>query len=179
MANWQRRLLGLGLPCLFALCLDTGLTLHGQPAEYWAGDYSQTTEGAPFYRRLYAWHPAAAGCGHLIWAGVLGGLLILLPEVLAVVLAIAVVFGHTAGAYTWIQGMLLHAHGPAATGWYQAANGMFLLAAVAVGVGIHWTVRSTALRTRSVSEQRLPGWVRWILVAALAVGAAAIVFVPW
>src|SRR5262245_11645134 len=102
MANWQRRLIGLGLPCLFALLLDNGLTLHGQPAEYWAGDHSQTTEGAPFYRKLYVWHPAAAVCGYLVWAGLLGGLLILLPEVLAVVLSIAVVFGHTAGAYTWI-----------------------------------------------------------------------------
>ncbi|HKA86706.1 MAG TPA: hypothetical protein VKE22_03535, partial [Haliangiales bacterium] len=66
-----------GLPCLFALLLDDGLTLHGQPAEYWAGDYAQTTEGAPFYRKLYAWHPAAAVCGHLVWAGLLGGLLVL------------------------------------------------------------------------------------------------------
>src|SRR5206468_8139553 len=131
------------------------------------------------YRQLYAWHPVAAVCGHLIWAGLLVGLLLLLPEVLAVVLAIAVVFGHTAGAYTWIQGMLLRAHGPAATGWYQAANGMFLLSALAVGVGIHWTVRSSALWGRSGSERQLSGWVRWVLVAVLVGGGAASVFAPW
>jgi hypothetical protein len=179
MANWQRRLIGLGLPCLFALLLDDGLTLHGQPTEYWAGDYSQTTEAAPFNHRLYVWHPVAAVGGHLLWAGVLGGLLLLLPEVLAVVLAIAAVFGHTAGAYTWVQAMLFRTYSVEATGWYQAANGMFLLSALIVGVGIRWTVRSTALQAESVSGRRLPGWVRWISVAALVVGGALIVFAPW
>jgi hypothetical protein len=178
MANWQRRLIGLGLPCLFALLLDDGLTLTGQPAEYWAGDYSRTTEGAPFYRKLYAWHPVAAVCGHLTWAGLLGGLLILLPEVLAVVLAVAVVFGHTAGAYTWILGMHLRANPMEPTGWYQVANGMFLLSALTVGVGIHWTIRSAALRSGSVSERRLPGLVRWSLAAALVAGVIVIVFAP-
>lgn len=179
MANWKRRLIGLGLPCLLAVLLDDGLTLHGQPPEYWAGDYAQTTEGAPFYRRLYAWHPAAAVCGHLAWASLLGGLLILLPEVLAVVLAIAVVFGHTAGAYTWIEGMLLRSHGIEAKGWYQVANSMFLLSALTVGIGAHWTVRATALRGASEPGRRLPGWMRWGLVAVLFGSGAAIVFAPW
>ena len=32
MANWQRRLVGLGLPCLLTWMLDVGLTRHGQPS---------------------------------------------------------------------------------------------------------------------------------------------------
>src|SRR4051794_24914098 len=101
MPDWNRRLVGLGVPCLLAFLLDSGLTLHGQPAEYWAGQYTFTTEGAPLMRRLYMAHPLAAVGGYLAWAGILCGLLVLLPEVLAVILSIAVVFGHVAGAYTW------------------------------------------------------------------------------
>ena len=44
MPEWKRRLLGLGLPCLLAFAFDIGLTMYNQPAEYWAGDYSRTTE---------------------------------------------------------------------------------------------------------------------------------------
>lgn len=77
------------------------------------------------------------------------------------------------------MGMLLRAHGPAATGWYQAANGMFLLSALTVGIGVHWTVRSNALRGELVAERRLPGWLRWALVAVLLGCGAAIVFAPW
>ncbi len=179
MADWKRRLLGLGLPCLLAFLLDLSFTLHGQPAEYWAGHYTQTTEGAPFYRMLYQWHPVGAIFGHLVWAGLIGGLLILLPEVLAIVLSIAVVFGHTAGAYTWINAMLLRANGVEASGWYQLANGMFLLSALVVGVGIHWEARSAALSGKPDASRRVSGTRRWILVAAFCGAVAAIVFAPW
>jgi hypothetical protein len=138
---------------LIVLLVDVGLTLRGQPAAYWAGDYARTTEGAPFYRMLYAWRPAAAVCGYLLWAGLLGGLLILLPEVLAVVLTIAVVIGPTVGAYSWLQVMLFRA-GP--TGWYQAANGLFLWSALTAGVGVRWAIRSVAPRGASGLEWRGP-----------------------
>jgi hypothetical protein len=181
MANWQRRLIGLGLPCLLTWMLDVSLTLHGQPPEYWAGDYSRTTEGASFYRRLYTLHPAAAVGGHLVWIALLAGLLLLLPEVLAVVLAIAAVFGHTFGASTWVTAALLYRASfgqPTMVSWYQAANGLFLLSAVVIGVGIHWAVRASALRQRDE-----PGWLtgrpRWVLIVVLLATAAVIVFVPW
>jgi len=179
MSDWLRRLLGLGLPCLLAFLLDLSYTLHGQPPEYWAGNYGQTTEGAPFYRMLYQWSPVGAVFGHLIWAGLIGGLLILLPEVFAIVLAIAVVFGHTAGAYTWINAMLMRANGVEASGWYQVANGMFLLSALVVGVGVHWEVRSSALSGEPVASRRLSGRIRWCLVAMIFSAVAAIVFAPW
>jgi hypothetical protein len=181
MANWQRRLVGLRLPCLLTWMLDVGLTLHGQPPEYWAGDYARTTEGAAFYRRLYALHPAAAVGGHLVWVGLVASLLVLMPEILAVVLAIAAVFGHTFGASTWITATLLYRSSfgqPTVVSWYQASNGLFLLSAVMIGVGVHWTVRSTALHRPSGSSG-MTGWSRWVLIAVLLTAAAAIVFVPW
>ena len=98
MPEWKRRLWGMGLPCLLAFLLDAGHTLHGQPAEYWAGNYTDTTEGTPYFRLLFMIHPLAVIAGYLVWVGLLIGLLILLPEVLAVILSIAIVFGHTNGA---------------------------------------------------------------------------------
>src|SRR5436305_8444751 len=125
MVEWERRLIGLGLPCLLAFLLDTTLTLCGQPREYWAVQYTWTTEDTLFFRSLYVIHPLAAVAGYAAWAGILTSLLLLLPELLAVILAIALVFGHTAGAYTWLIPVL----GPQ---WYRIAIVMFLVAAVAL-----------------------------------------------
>ena len=147
MAAWQRRLIGLGLPCLLCWMLDVSLTLHGQPAEYWAGDYTRTTEGGPFFRRLYSTHPSAGVGGQLLAIGLVAILLVIVPEVLAVVVAIASVTANTYGATTWITAALVSraAWGqPTLVGWYQASAGMFLAASVVIGVGVHWVVRSSA-----------------------------------
>jgi len=181
MANWQRRLVGLVLPCLLTWMLDVGLTLYGQPPEYWDGDYTRTTEGAAFYHRLYALHPAVGVGGNLLWMGVVAGLLVLLPETFAVVVALAAVFGNTFGASTWVTAALLtRASWGAQTfvNWYQASCGLFLAAALMAGVGIRWLVHSSAC-PQSGESGRLAGWPRWVLVSMLLVAAAAIVFVPW
>ena len=171
MLEWKRRLIGLGVPCLLAFLLDSGLTLKGQPAEYWAGQYSYTTEGAPFMRRLYMIHPIAAVGGYMCWAGILLGLLVLLPERLAVVLAIAVVFGHVAGAYTWLI--------PALTvGWYQTVNGMFLASASVLGVGLHWLLRGPVPSTSGFLS-RMSSRQRWGLIALLFGAGCSMIFAPW
>jgi hypothetical protein len=181
MANWQRRLVGLGLPCLLTWMLDVGLTLRAQPPEYWAGDYSRTTEGAAFYRRLYALHPAAGVGGQLLWVGVVAGLLVLLPETFAVVVALAAVFGNTFGASTWVTAALLSRASwgsPTIVNWYQASCGLFLAAALLAGVGVRWVVHSSTC-ARPGESIRPAGWLRWVLVSMLLVAAGAIVFVPW
>jgi len=161
----------MGIPCLVAFLLDSGLTLHGQPSEYWAGDYSHTTEGGPFWRRLYTIHPWAAVGGYALWVGLGAGLLVLLPEVLAVILSIAIVFGHFAGAYTWLVRIT-------SVGWYQTANGMFLVAAVVLGVGLHWSLRTCEPATATAAHQ-LPGGLRWGLIALLFGAGFAMIFAPW
>ena len=181
MANWQRRLIGLGLPCLLTWMLDVGLTLHGQPPEYWSGDYSRTTEGATFYRRLYALHPAAGIGGHLLWMGIVAGLLVLLPETFAVVMALAALFGSTFGASTWVTAALLARSSwgsPTLVNWYQASCGLFLAAALMGGVGVRWVVHSSA-HSGAGQSGPLAGWPRWVLVSMLLGAAAAMVFVPW
>jgi hypothetical protein len=181
MAEWHRRLLGLGLPCLLPWVLDVALTLHGQTPEYWAGDYSRATEGAAFYRRLYEFHPAAAVGGHLLFLGLIGALLVLLPEGLAVVLALAAAFGSTWGASSWVERYLVTraAWGsPAAVSWYQASNALFLATAVLAGVGVRWVVRSSALQSGGGLGRRTSRRP-WVLIAVFVAGVAAMVFVPW
>jgi hypothetical protein len=171
MPDWKRRLLGMGIPCLVAFLLDSGLTLHGQPSKYWAGDYTYTTEGAPLMRRLYLIHPLAAVAGYLLWVSLMFGLLVLLPEVLAVILSIAIVFGHVAGAYTWLIPVIT-------VGWYQTVNGMFLATAVVLGVGLHWSLRASE-RARATSSQPLPAGLRWGLIALLFSVGFSMIFAPW
>ena len=181
MATWQRRLIGLGLPCILTWVLDVGLTLQGQPPEYWAGDYARTSEGASFYRRLYTLHPAAGVGGQFLFISLIAGLLVLLPEVLAVVLALAAVFGNTYGASSWVTAALItrSAWGRATPmNWYQASNGMFLASAILAGVGVHWVVRSSKLQGH-VEARHLAEWQRWMVVSLFLAATAAIVFVPW
>jgi hypothetical protein len=181
MADMRRRLIGFGLPFLLLWALDLALTLHGQPPEYWAGDYGQTTEGGAFYRRLYILHPLAGVGGHLLWCVIVVGLLVLLPEVLAVVLTLAAAFGHTWGAATWVSRALVTraAWGsPSVVNWYQATNGLFLAAAVVTGVGIFWTIR-TPMRYQPGKSSRAGTWWRGTLAVGLMAAAGAIAFLPW
>jgi hypothetical protein len=172
MAEWKRRLLGIGLPCLLAFLLDTTLTMCGQPKEYWAGLYTWTTEDTLFFHPLYAIHPLAALAGYVAWAGIVTSLLLLLPEQLSVILAIAIVFGHVAGAYTWLIPVL-------GIEWYRVAIVMFLGAAFALGTGLHWSVRTSARAEKTVSRKRLPAWLRYALCAGLFGAGSSMILIPW
>jgi hypothetical protein len=172
MTERKCRLLGMGLPCCLAFLIDTTLAFWDQPSEYWHGQYSQTVEDTLFFRTLYEIHPLAAVAGYAAWAAVIAGLLLLLPEVLAVILAIAVVFGHVLGAYTQIIPIL-------GRGWYQVANAMFLAAAAALGIGLYWSLRTAPADGGVGGEQRLPLWLRWGLIAGLLATGCFMLWSPW
>ena len=136
MADGNRRLLGLGLPCLGAFLLDTTMRLCAQPEVYWAGNYNYILlEGTPFVRTLFTWHPLAAVSGFALWAAIIAVLLLLLPRAFAVVLSIAVVFGHGAGALSWSARFIDRVG-------YLSINGVFLMTGIGLGVGLHWYLRS-------------------------------------
>jgi hypothetical protein len=174
MASWKRRVLGLSIPCLLALLLDAGVTILGQSQEYWSGDYSAVNEGNPFFRNLFAIHPGAAVTGYVVWAAVLIALVLLLPEVLAVVLSIAVVFGHVGGAYTWMQ--YFEWVEPFGQGWFQTADGLLPAAAVVLGIGLCWGLTATERPATAVASPTMPGAVRWGLIALL-LGASVYVWI--
>jgi hypothetical protein len=163
MVDWQRRLLGLGLPCLLAFLLDTGLRLCAQPEAYWAGNYHRTlAEGTPFVYALYTWHPLAAVAGYALWAAIIAGLLVLLPECLAVILALATGVGHIGGAYTWLKPGL-------GTWWYELTNGILLVSGLSLGFGLQWYLRSAKVGTVERGKQgRWFGVVRWCCIVALS-----------
>jgi len=142
MPDSARRLVGLGLPCLVAYLIAATLT-------------------------LYANHSLAVVAECLAWPAIIAGLLLLLPEPLAVVLAIAVVFGHVAGAYTLMTPML-------GSAWYQIANGMFLVGAATLGTGLYWWVRTSNQSNRGQRLKQVPTWLRWPLIIGLVIAASAI-----
>ena len=163
MGDYKRRLLGLGLPCLGAFLLDTTLRLCAQPEAYWAGNYNYILlEGTPFVRSLFAWHPLAAVCGFALWAAIIVGLLLLLPRAFAVVLSIAVVFGHGAGALSWSLRFMDQVG-------YLPINGAFLITGIGLGAGLHWYLKSS--RHGENKELDLPTYrelLRWGAIMALS-----------
>jgi hypothetical protein len=110
-------------PALFCL-LDAGLTLHGQPAAYWAGQFGQAVEANPPFLWLLRLHPLAFAAGVLGWLVLLGSLVLLLSAGLARALAFVALFAHTLGAASW----LVDAGG---SGWL-ACVGLFVMARLAL-----------------------------------------------
>ena len=157
MNGVRHRLLGLCVPPLLLCAADNTVTLLGQSAAYWAGDYLQVSEMSPTFNHLLTIHPVAFIAGVLVWMAVLVGMILLLPDTLALILSIAATFGHTVGLATWLLWRFQYG--------YQAINGLFLAAAVILGVGMRWGWQAV-----SASQYRLSGWrsgLRWVLVAGL------------
>src|SRR6516165_1028756 len=127
MTDSKRRLLGMGIPFALAFVTDTALTT----ALTVRGHRPWEVEDRLFFHTLYLIHPLAPLAGYLMWACVIIGLFLLLPEVLAVILAIVVVFGHVGGAFSQIYPFL-------GSWYYPLVNGLFLLIASTLGTGLWW-----------------------------------------
>jgi hypothetical protein len=99
--TWRK--LWLCLPPLLICFVDQVVTLRGQPAEYWAGDYLKALEGSPQGLWLLQRHPlayVAAAFGYML---AFSGAILLLPRLLAQTLAVGMVLGHSWGAATWLH----------------------------------------------------------------------------
>jgi hypothetical protein len=134
----------MGIPFLLAFLPDTILSIFSQ---------STIVDGFLF-RGLARLHPQAVLLGYPAWAVTILGLLVLLPEWLALILTITTVFGHIAGAYEQLTGALGNL-------WYQAANGLFLVAAIALGTGLTWSVGAASVDR---SSSTLSTGLRWALI---------------
>jgi hypothetical protein len=142
---------------------DWALTLAGQPAAYWAGDYSQANELSPTFHNLLGGHPALFVLGVLAWVASFVALIVLLPNTPAVMLSLAVAFGHANGAASWLRGAYP----------YQARIGLVCLTAALAGLGVRLALGQGAPRRAG-----LPWWLRWGLVAALLAFSAYLFLVP-
>ncbi len=159
----RNRFFGLCLPPLLLCLLDGTLTLLGQSAEYWAGNYSQANEGSPSFNSMLNLSPWAAVALMAVWIGVFVGIILLLSDTLALIVSIAVTLGHTVGAASWIYFRFFRdQYG------YQLCNALFLFTAVLLGTSIRWGWQAVPSEHYRVGRKPI---LRWAAVAVLfAVG---------
>jgi len=165
MTSVRHRLLGLCLPPLVFVALDNGLTLLGQSAKYWAGNYRSANEVSPTFNYLLQIHPAAFVMGSLVWAALIVAVILLLPDFLALITSIVVTFGHTIGAATWLLYRFNYG--------YQMCLGLLLVASTILGSGLYW-----GWQAKPVQKAPFSNWspaLRWVLIASL-VGIAVYLF---
>ena len=165
MLQFRRRFFGLCLLPVLMTCLDDGLTLSHQPAAYWAGDYAQAHEGNPWFYHLMAYHPAAYISWQVASVLIFVGLILLMPQTLALTISIAFSLGYLVGASTWLLygGYFRYGH--------EMFCGLCLLTAILMAVGIRWGWRAEPQFDAPVGA-RLPLFFRWAVILVLA-GIAA------
>ena len=76
--------------------LDLGMTLWGQPPEYWGGAYT-TCESNPLAEQLLLIHPAAFLAAGVAWLALVVRLVTVLPRPAAVTISVAVSQAHSLG----------------------------------------------------------------------------------
>ena len=161
MRTFRRRFIGLCLLPVLMTCLDDGLTMSHQPASYWAGDYSKASEANPWFHRLMAYHPAAFVSWEAASVLIFVGMILLMPQTLALTISIAYTLGYLVGASTW----LLYG------GHHTMFSVLCLLTAFVMAVAIRWGWRAEPQSDSPVGV-RLHIGLRWALILVLA-GVAA------
>lgn len=163
MTSVHRRLIGLCLPPLLLGALDCGLTLRGQSAAYWQGNYNDVNEASPFLNRLLHVHPRAFVAGMAALATIFVAMILLLSDVLALMTSIAVTMGHMMGSISWLLRFGFS---------YQACNNLCAVCAILLGLGIYYGWRS---RPEEPYRIGLPLAVRW-LIAGILIAIAIYLF---
>jgi hypothetical protein len=99
----------LWLPPLAMVPLDLGMTLWGQPPEYWGGAHT-LCEGNPLAAQLLLIHPAAFLAAGVAWLALVAGLVTVLPRPAALTLSVAVSQAHAWAAGSWVRVLLPYPH---------------------------------------------------------------------
>ena len=99
-------------PVVVLCAADMGLTLAGQPSDYWAGHFDTAQEGNPLARPLLVAGPAVFMAAGVVW--------------LTVVSAVVLFWRHWAGA--WAAVVLAVGHAVAGAGWVALPGGWWVLA---------------------------------------------------
>jgi hypothetical protein len=136
MCSSRPRRLWLALAPLLVCIADQVVTLSGQTAEYWAGDYSAPHEGSPQGYWLLQQHPLAyiaAAAGYMLTFTIV---ILLLPRLLAQTLAVGLVLGHAWGTASW-----LYTRWPGTSIGYWMVIGLYTVAAMLIVAGIEMSQR--------------------------------------
>ena len=117
------------LPAVVVYAVDVGLTLAGQDAAYWQGDYSLAIEGNPLAYPLLAHSPWLFIGAALVWAVLFSTVILLWRHRAAEWLAVLNTVGHTFGGACWLARL-------DAVGW-----ALTVLYLVSVTLGMRWCWR--------------------------------------
>jgi hypothetical protein len=161
MSNRRRRILGLCVPPVLLALVDCVVTLVGQPATYWAGNYDSYNEISPTFARLLSIHPFAFLAGTAVLFCLYVAVIALLPEVLATVLSVALTMGHTFAITTWLWAYTDNLG-------YQLINGSVVASSLVLGLCLYG-----AFYVRE--EPRSSAWNRWDVLLLRLVGAGVLV----
>jgi hypothetical protein len=168
MPYFRRKFLGFCLVPILLTALDCGLTLTGQPKEYWAGDYGRAHEMDPIEHTLLVYHPLAFVAGNAALTLVLIGLILLTPRIVAVIFSIMTSLTHWAGAFTWFffQDYL---------NYREKSWGLALLMIICLAVGVGWGWRAKP-HGGPLDTTRWSFGVRWMTIAVLFAIWLAVMF---
>ena len=161
LAALRSRLVGLCLPPLVLCCLDGALTLWGQSPEYWSGVYAATNEASPTLHQLLQHHPLAFVAGLTLWSTAFISVILLLPDTLALLVSVAITFGHTAGSATWLYWRFEYG--------YQLCNALFAVSAALLTCGIRYGWRADPAERYVLPFRPTVRWLIVLVIVAMAV----------
>ncbi|MEX0676045.1 MAG: hypothetical protein WD063_03150 [Pirellulales bacterium] len=138
--------------------LDGTLTLCGQSAEYWQGNYENVNESHPVFRLFLQYHPGVFAAGVLLVHLVLAGLILLLPQTLALGTSITVATVSCFYASTWLREFGL--------GGIRYRVALFTLCGFMLAVGIRWGWQAEPAGDTPLFAG-LPWPARWLAIVVL------------
>lgn len=98
----MRTRLWLLAPALVLYLLDVGLTLQGQSAAFWAGDYSTAVEANPIAKPLLAQSPWLFVLVASAWLFALSWLILVWRHPVTIWLAVILALVHAVAGATWL-----------------------------------------------------------------------------
>ena len=165
--GFNRRFLGLCVAPLVLALFDGVLTAVGQSDFYWS-NHAAVNEASPFFAGLLQLGPFAFVLGAAVWLAMLCTMIMVLPQLMSLILSIAITFGHTIGSGSW-----LFSHFDLG---YQLANGYYFLSACVLGFGIRYAIGHGAMEGEVLNVRPV---VRWRLGGAVFALAAFLFLYPW
>ncbi|HEY5883913.1 MAG TPA: hypothetical protein VIT88_04460 [Pyrinomonadaceae bacterium] len=85
-----------------ALTADATLTLLLQSQYYWSGHYEAASEAEVIGAMTMRLHPLAFVAWIVVWASILGVIIVLLPPILARITSVAATLLHAFGLLSWL-----------------------------------------------------------------------------
>jgi len=85
-----------------ALAADAALTLLMQSPEYWSGSYEFASESEVIGAMTLRAHPLAFVAWIVLWAAILGTVILFVPRFIARTISVAAALLHTFGLLSWL-----------------------------------------------------------------------------